>query len=245
MSPTGILKPGTSPRNGIFNDALNPLDYQGIGGAPTNDTPQKLLSAHTTPEYLSFLRHPALRTFVRRLMAWDHDLLLARTMLRHNVPNSQSTGIHYDKIFLRGGEADFLTAWVPIGDCAANGGGLLYLEDSTLLGKAIEADFSERANEFTPEEKISAFNRNMTSTGTLAQDAVAFGREERTGNRWLTANFGAGDVVFHNPYLVHGAGKNEDPEGRIRLSTDLRFYEEGIEGMDERWMKVWSPDDGL
>ena len=52
-------------------------------------------------------------------------------------------------------------------------------------------------------------------------------------------------MVFHNPYLLHGAAKNEDPLGRIRLSTDLRFYEEGA-ALDERWMRqVWSPDDGL
>lgn len=48
-----------------------------------------------------------------------------------------------------------------------------------------------------------------------------------------------------NPYMIHGAIKNDDPAGRIRLSTDLRFYEEGSD-LDTRWMRgVWTPDDGL
>jgi phytanoyl-CoA hydroxylase len=166
-------------------------------------------------------------------------------MLRHNVPGGLSTGIHYDRIFLRAGESEFLTAWVPIGDCAANGGGLMYIEGSSQLGKNVEADFMARARSdgMTEEERLSGFNRNMGASGQLAQDAATFGKGK---GKWITANYEAGDVVFHNPYMVHGAVKNEDFEtGRIRLSTDLRFYEEGSR-LDERWMKAyWAPDDGL
>jgi len=42
---------------------------------------------------------------------------------------------------------------------------------------------------------------------------------------WLVGEYEAGDVVFHNPYLICGSTKNEDKQGRIRLSTALRFYE--------------------
>jgi len=195
------------------------------------------------PEYLSFISHPALRTFVRRFMGWEKEILIKRSLLRHNVPGGLSTGIHYDRIFLRAGEAEFLTAWVPIGDCSAIGGGLMYIEGSSQLGKNMEADFMERAKDMPLEERLSGFNKNMSASGQLAQDAATFG----TGKgRWLTANYEAGDVIFHNPYMIHGAVKNEDFEtGRIRLSTDLRFYEEGSK-LDERWMqKHWAPDDGL
>lgn len=34
------------------------------------------------------------------------------TLLRHNCPNSESTGIHYDQLCLRAGEPGFMTAWV-------------------------------------------------------------------------------------------------------------------------------------
>ena len=94
-------------------------------------------------------------------MCWRKEVLVDRAMLRHNCPGSFSTGIHYDKYFLRGGEADFLTAWVPIGDCAANGGGLMYLEHSNALGEELEAEFKRNAETLSPEERIDAFNRYM------------------------------------------------------------------------------------
>jgi phytanoyl-CoA hydroxylase len=49
-------------------------------------------------------------------MVWENPLLVTRTLLRHNVPGGISTGIHYDQIFLRARQAEFLTTWVPIGD---------------------------------------------------------------------------------------------------------------------------------
>lgn len=247
MSPSGILQPGTSPRDGIFNSALDPLSHHGVGGTnlPDSDAQVALLqSAHTTQAYLAFLAHPSLRGFVRRFTGWRQEVMTARTLLRHNVPGGLSTGIHYDKIFLRAGTADFLTGWVPIGDCGAAGGGLVYLERSAELGKAMEREFARRAEGFTEEERIYAFNRNMARDGQLAHDAAEFGRVRGEGRRWLVGDYEAGDVVFHNPYLIHGSAKNEDPQGRIRLSTDLRFYEEGAP-LDERWMQVWNPDDGL
>ncbi|KAK2757548.1 hypothetical protein FQN54_004517 [Arachnomyces sp. PD_36] len=255
---TNILEPGTSPRNGIFNHSEDPLNHGGVGGSDLPSEQLKvtrLVTAHTMPEYLHFLEHPSLRSFIRRFMSWEREVIVRRAMLRHNVPEGLSTGIHYDKIFLRAGEAEFLTSWIPIGDCAANGGGLIYMEDSARLGRAIEADFTKRANEksFTEEERTNAFNVHMNRSGQLADDAEQFAQDmhARFGGaggkrpRWLMADYEAGDVVFHDPYMIHGAGRNEDKEGRIRLSCDLRFYEAGA-ACDERWMKKhWSPDDGL
>lgn len=256
LSPTGILKPNTSPREGIFDSSADPIKHNGVGGRdlPEEIEQQKLLeSAHSHPTYLSFLEHPNLRTFVRNFMSWKNDILVKRTLLRHNVPQGLSTGIHYDKIFLRAGEADFLTVWVPIGDCTAQGGGLMYLENSTDIGIAMERNFNDLAKDFSPEERINGFNLNMARDGQLSHNAAELTEEvergvhggERRKRRWLVGDYEAGDVVFHNPYMVHGAIKNEDPLGRIRLSTDLRFYEEGSR-LDERWMRgVWRTDDGL
>ena len=119
----------------------------------------------------------------------------------------------------------------------------MYLEDSSKLGEAIEVDFMERAKDMSLEDRVSAFNKNMTRDGQLAHNAITF---QGGKGRWLTANYEAGDVVFHDQYMIHGAVKNEDFEtGRIRLGSDLRFYEEGS-GIDERWMKkTWEPTDGL
>lgn len=256
---TEMLDPNANPGEGIYNPDSDPETHRGIGGGDTTGAELDILTnAHLTPEYRGFVAHPNLRRMVRELMGWDDEVLLTRTMLRHNVPNGGSTGVHYDKLFLRGGDAFFLTAWVPIGDTAHNGGGLIYLEDSVELGQAIEDDFNERAKGFTPEEKINAFNVNMTSIGILSDHPQMFERDhkniaerinrERKGYRWLVADYEAGDVVFHHPCSIHTSGRNEDAQGRIRLSTDLRFYnkKDFDEGRaDKRWMKYWTMGDGL
>lgn len=36
------------------------------------------------------------------------------------------------------------------------------------------------------------------------------------------AIYAAGDTVVHSPYMMHAATNNADPQGRIRLSTDIR-----------------------
>lgn len=85
LAPTGILKPGTSPRDGIFNEGEDPVAHNGVGGS---DLPEdiervkKLESAHHMPFYIAFLEHPKLRTFVQEFMGWSKDVLITRTMLR-------------------------------------------------------------------------------------------------------------------------------------------------------------------
>ena len=263
-----MLQPGSSPEDGIFNSSEDPSKHAGIGAGllpPANSQVQTMVASHTTPDYLQFLEHPALRQIVRDLMGWKKEILLRRTMLRHNIPGGLSTGVHYDKLFLRNGGAYFLTAWVPIGsfsissilpyawplilrfsgDISLHGGGLIYLSNSVGLGRNIEDDFTRRAASLPEEERISAFNVNMDKFGQLSDDAGSFHINEAKGKgKWLVSDFEAGDVVFHDPYVIHGSSKNEDPNRRIRLSTDLRFYEEGSD-IDQRWMKFWTPGDGL
>lgn len=103
LAPTGILRPGTSPREGIFDDREDPIAHNGVGGSDLPEAVERvnrLESAHHMPFYLAFLEHPKLRSFIREFMGWKNDVLIRRTMLRHNVPNGLSTGIHYDRIFV-------------------------------------------------------------------------------------------------------------------------------------------------
>lgn len=244
-----MLKPGTDPEDGIFDTSQTPSDHAGIGAGvlpPSEVEQQRMIQAHVEPEYLQFLEHPSLRQMVRDLRGWDQDVLLQRTMLRHNIPGGASTGVHYDKLFLRAGSAYFLTAWVPIGDIAMNGGGLIYLSDSKALGRSIEEDFKSRAQVLPEAERISAFNAHMGQFGQLSDDAGAFHRSRAASkSKWLVSDYEAGDVVFHDPFMIHGSSRNQDPTGRIRLSSDLRFYEAGSD-IDQRWHKgYWRPGDGL
>lgn len=85
LQPTGILKPGSSPRDGIFDVAADPIAHNGVGGSdlPEDaDRVDKLESAHSLPIYLAFLKHPKLRTFVREFMGWEKEVLIKRTLLR-------------------------------------------------------------------------------------------------------------------------------------------------------------------
>ncbi|KAL8997802.1 MAG: hypothetical protein Q9188_006241 [Gyalolechia gomerana] len=245
FSHTGMLHPEKSPRDGIFNASSDPNAHEGIGGLPEDTTKQLLNAAHADPVYRTFLAHPALRSFIRHFTGWEQEVIVDRAMLRHNCPGSKSTGIHYDQYFLRDGDDEFLTAWVPIGDCAPVGGGLMYLENSTALGKQLEDDFLRKAEHLPRQERIDAFNQFMAKDGFMSHDAVDFREQHKARvGRWLVGDYEAGDVVFHNPWMIHAATKNEDELGRIRLASDLRFYEEGAK-LDHRWMRVWKHDDGL
>ena len=85
LAPTGILKPGTSPRDAIFDDREDPIAHNGVGGTDLPEMQERintLESAHTMPFYLAFLEHPKLRKFVREFMGWEKEVLITRTMLR-------------------------------------------------------------------------------------------------------------------------------------------------------------------
>lgn len=194
-----------------------------------------MVEAHSAPWYTSFARHPVLTDFVKKFSGWENITLLERSIFRPNVPGGDATQVHYDQIFLRAGPPTTLTAWVPLGNCAINGGGLLYLEDSVSLGMKLERDFAEAAKDFTEEEKLSAFNAAMTETGWLEKDSGKFAK--LWGRKWLAADYEAGDVVLHNPFNIHCSAVNETDI--IRLTTDLRFVETG-KPFDQRWMKIWA-----
>lgn len=246
-STTGLLAAETSPREGIFNVSLDPTAHQGLGAAPQKSAERTLDEIHASDEYHSFLANPSLREWVRRLTGWDREILLKRGLIRHNVPGSKCpSGIHYDQLFLRAGDPVFVTAWIPMGDCAADGGGLMYLEDSCQLGEQIEKRFEERQDKehMGREDRINAFNYHMSESGHLSHNAETWAKEDGLGKRWLVADYEAGDIVFHSPWMIHASSQNSDHLGRIRLSSDLRFYEEGAK-IDERWTRPFFYGNGL
>lgn len=147
LQPTGILKPGTKPVEGIFNTSIDALNFPGIGAgiAGSSDAEGRTtgpdvqiarmfgdlaLKAHHEDWYKEALcHHPALHEFVAKMTGWgDNTKSIRRTLLRNNTPGNKAIGVHYDQIFLRHGEDTFVTAWVPVGDIKIDGGGLIYLE---------------------------------------------------------------------------------------------------------------------
>ena len=96
--------------------------------------------------------------------------------------------------------------------------------------------------ELPPEERISAYNKNMTQGGWLTKDLPSLA--ERLDTRWLMANYEAGDMVVHSAYMIHAASLNQSTESRIRVSTDIR-YQLVNEKIDERWANDWTLNDRL
>ncbi|WZH48390.1 Phytanoyl-hydroxylase [Fusarium acuminatum] len=251
MAPSGLLQEGSDPVDGIYS-GVDPRKYLppgnlrrlfGLKDDPQSDRYLELMvSAHEADFYIEFCKNEQLRDFVRRFTGWKSPHMLQRTMLRAFVPNSELTPVHFDQMYLRAGPPTSLTAWISIGDVSLEGGGLMYLQNSTDIGKKTEDDFAANAHNLTDEERVSAFNKNMNDGGFLSRDTVAYGKEAR--RKWLIAEYEAGDVIFHNPYMVHASCKNRDPNNKIRLATDVRFVDPE-KPYDTRWMKVYKPLDGL
>lgn len=250
LAPSGVLKPGTHPVEGIFDSTKDRLDFPGIGagGADANGRPigphpeiaerfvDLALQAHTEDWYKeTFCKHPALRNYVAKMTGWgENTLAVRRTLLRNNTPGNNAIGVHYDQIFLRHGEDTAVTAWVPIGGIKVEGGGLIYLERGHTLGAELEEAFTTKAKEtgLSDEEARSAFNQNMMHGGLLASGPIAFGKQY--ARRWLVTDYEAGDVVLHHAYMIHASTMNYDEEGVIRVGTDLRFVDR-TRPWDTRW----------
>ncbi|KAJ5107373.1 hypothetical protein N7456_004048 [Penicillium angulare] len=251
MAASGLMKEGTNPVDGIFSHKdsrkfLPPGNLRRLFGLKDDEESDKYLelmvSAHEAPFYLEFCANPELRQFITCFMGWEKPQMLQRTMIRAFVPDSELTPVHFDQMYLRGGPPTSITAWVPIGDVSLEAGGLMYLEGSTDIGQKTEAEFMSNAYNLSDEERVSAFNKNMNDGGFLSRDTVGFRRNMR--RKWLIAEYEAGDVIFHNPWMVHASCKNKDSNSRIRLATDLRFVD-SEKPYDQRWMKVYRPLDGL
>lgn len=209
MRDTDILAEGTNPRDGIFSgkdwrEFLLPGALRVFNGMKDEGIfVDKVFQAHVADFYQEFKENATkpMVEFAGRLRQFQDPMLLTRSLLRCNVPGGETTPVHYDQIFLRAGPPTSITGWIPLGDCPIVGGGLMYLENSVSIGKQFESDFTEKARDLSDEERISAFNKNMMAGGFLDRDAAKFG--QYWGRKWLVTHYEAGDVVFHDPFMVH------------------------------------------
>lgn len=115
----------------------------------------------------------------------------------------------------------------------------MYLADSGRLGAELEEGFGPRADAvgMSEAEKRSALNANMATNAALGLGPGTFARAHGD-RRWLVAQFEADDVVFHQALMVHASAGDRDPEGKIRLSCDVR-YADRLHEYDARWDARW------
>ncbi|WP_328379312.1 phytanoyl-CoA dioxygenase family protein [Streptomyces sp. NBC_00440] len=214
-----------------YFDTLAPTGLRERGRAdPDPAALRRVLFKELVPgrAYQEFCTQPALRDWY----AWFLDaaaFLHRRKIIRHQRAGDTGIGFatqaHYDLVYLREGTDRVLSSWIPLGDCPATRGGLVYLEGSHARVRA--------------EERAGRLRRPAASiTADLPALADAY------DTRWLTTDYEAGDMVVHSPYLVHAALDNTDPEEVTRLSTDIR-YQRADDPIDWRWQEHWHDRDGL
>jgi len=232
LGSAGLIAAGTDPRIGICSPQ--------VGGKA--DIDRRLMEIVRSAAFESFCTQPELVAFMDAFLG-GLSYIHKRKIMRYTRPGSSTfTPAHYDLVYLRGGTHRIVTAWIPIGDIPRRMGGLVYLEGSHAIGVKMEQEFAERAAELSPQERINAFNKHMTEGRWVSKDLPDMA--QRFDSRWLVADFEAGDLMLHSPYMIHASTDNQDVENRIRLSTDLRYQDVQSE-IDARWSNHWSLDDML
>lgn len=228
---TGLLAEGSDPVNGVFS-----------GGAVNQQAITRLNNQIVRwAAYEAFCLSRPIWTFYESFLGGPVYLHKRKLIRYTTTAQTDSTGAHYDLTYLRGGTDQVVTSWIPIGDIPVEMGGLVYLEGSDAFGRQREAEFTVLNADLPPDERISAYNRNMKSDW-LTKDLPSLAN--RLDTRWLVADYEAGDMVVHSAYMIHAATSNRSLDNRIRLSTDIRYQRVDLQ-IDERWSHDWSSDDGL
>jgi len=231
FADAGTIRAGSDPEAGLAGPSEDP-----------DIARRRLMEVVRSAAFEAFCLAPPLWRFMDAFLG-GMSYLHKRKLLRLTKPGqSFSTPAHYDLVYLRGGTSRIVTAWIPVGDVPARMGGLCYLEGSGAEGQRLEAAFAAENAGMAPEERISAYNGRMGEGGWISKDLPAMA--ERFDTRWLVADYEAGDIVLHSPFMIHAATANDDPDGRIRLSCDIR-YQNVRDEIDARWANHWSLDDML
>ncbi|CAM5565163.1 phytanoyl-CoA dioxygenase [Streptomyces spiroverticillatus] len=218
---SGLTREGTDPGDGIAAPDQSGFDRAAFRTA-------LFRGVVPGPEYEALCRRPELVAFYRWFLGAPEVHLHRRKIIRHGLPGESGIGTatqaHYDLVYLREGTERVLSSWIPLGDCPLARGGLVYLERSHHRVRA--------------QEEAGLLRRPASLTADLPSLA------EEHDTRWLVTDYAAGDMVVHSPYLVHASLDNRDPDGVMRLSTDIR-YQSAADPIDARWQNHWHLDDGL
>lgn len=222
LTACGLVRAGTDPELGMVGEPED-VDHGRL---------RQLLYGEIVPgpEYDAFCTQPAIHGWYEWFLGGP-TYLHKRKIIRHLRPREKGVGsatqAHYDLLYLREGTDHVLTSWIPLGDCAPERGGLIYLEGSHHRTRAEE--------EATPRE-----DRRPAASITADLPLLA----DQHDARWLVADYQAGDVVVHTPYLVHASLDNQAADGAMRLSTDIR-YQRADDDIDQRWRNHWHDRDFL
>jgi hypothetical protein len=216
-----LLAPGTAARDGVFSGAEPPgLPEYGTAGHPAYDFVRG-------PDFDAFTRQPRLRQVAEAVLGGPVELVPRRILRHFHRASRKASRAHVDYDYMDQGSDRLVTAWIPLGDCPIDCGGLIYLQGSHTLPRA-------------DLDPLRAFTDRPADHRPISND---LGRTARTlGGRWVWTDYAAGDVVLHSPHTVHAS--LDVASDVMRLSADVRFRRIGATP-DERWNGHWSADDGF
>jgi hypothetical protein len=183
----GWLADGSRPEDGIARPGVRLGDY---------DDPQWVAFQARVlplPEFITLGEHPAILSVLEDIAGGPVHTRRG-DICRITAPNTPelTTVPHQDHYYV-GGSTDIWTAWIPLGDCPRDLGGLAVLPGSHRHG------LLPHAGEGTGRQ------------GVDFQDQV-----------WATIDYRAGDVLLFHCMTIHRALPNLN-SNRLRLSADYRY----------------------
>jgi hypothetical protein len=219
LAAEGLLEPGTPPEEGV---AASEPPSRGLG--VRNDL------ARRSNELQRLLYAGRMMAFYREFLGGD-VLHYTYTWLRPRTPGG-ATAPHTDIVFMGRGTTRLCTAWVPLSDISLEMGGLMLLEGSHHLAHIKNTYGRKDVDTYCTNLPHAAERPTGPKmfTGSLSKNPVKL--RDRLGGRWLTAEFGMGDVLTFGMYTVHCSLDNQS--NRVRLSSDSR-YQLASEPADHRW----------
>lgn len=168
------------------------------------------------PELLKLVNSDRVMGFFDRLLggpSMTFDYKWARA-----VGTGDSTGAHYDVVYMGRGTKNLYTVWTPLGDVSYEMGGLALCLGSQHFKPVIDT----YGNMDVDRDKV---------TGWFSDDPVEI--VDKFGGRWATTEYRAGDALIFGMYTLHGSLTNQTD--RYRLSVDTR-YQLASDPADERWV---------
>lgn len=216
-SDSYLYFPGLLPRERVlqtraeFLDVLASVGWLAPGSPPDDAVASSIAEPERTPPSEHYLSVYAL---VQRLQSF-HELAIEPALVdalaavfgeavvahpmkiaRLGVPTPErwTTPPHQDFPILRS-TVDFVTTWIPLGDCPVDLGGLKVLRGS------------HRGGARPPQGAMG-----VGGTGV---------EHDPDSDEWSTVDYRAGDVLVFHSLTIHGAIPNTTD--RIRLSADFRF----------------------
>ena len=211
-----ILQENSTEIEGLFNGKKFNIPH-GVKGHPAYDIVRQ-------ENFNELAYHTKILNLISQISNNKNIKVLKRKIIRHFYQHSNiAAKAHMDYTYLNEGTKQVFTAWIPLGDCSVETGGLIYLQDSHNLKL-------ESIKEMFPESKDKKWiTSDLTNLAT------------KTCKKWMYNNYKAGDIVIHSPFLIHAS--LDCSSEYMRLSTDIRYVAYG-EKVDERWSNNWSADDG-